>query len=222
MNIISNPEIVISSTGRCGSVYVAKLLTSVGILCDHESYFGPTGKEIENSFVSKREGLHKFPKRIAESSMFSAPFLKTLDSKTKIIHLVRHPLKVITSFTKDLNMFNQNWRDNKSFVVTESFIRKHIDIENIKDQLTAGCAYYVLWNRLIEEKFNFRFKKENDVKELFDYLEIKPDKFYQDKKCNSYEKNHNDKAKIITWEEIPDSFYKKELKIMAKNYGYIE
>ena len=85
-----------TGTGRCGTTYMARLLTSLGIMCGHEAIFNYDGilkanlrlqgkLNIKTSHVSSHdiltdtpiESWHDPETAIAESSYLAAPFLKT-------------------------------------------------------------------------------------------------------------------------------------------------
>jgi len=107
---------LVTGTGRCGTVYMARLLTLAGIPCGHESIFDWKGitwakrrlageVPLELSSIStirlengrwspEPEWLTDVEAIEAESSYMAAPFLEeSFLSETKVIHLVRHPIK---------------------------------------------------------------------------------------------------------------------------------
>jgi hypothetical protein len=123
-------DYVVTGTGRCGTVYMAKLLSSIGIGCGHETIFQPDGIEfaierIKNStelpalnvsFAAKltsktdeKQGISWFQgdfEICADSSYMAAPYLDhPLLEKTSIIHVVRNPIDVINSFLVGLVYF---------------------------------------------------------------------------------------------------------------------
>lgn len=221
-------KFIVASTGRCGSVYFARFLTSVGIPCNHECVFKREGfardriKRPITSVVSRREGLQDSPNPMAESSLFSVPFLNLpLFNKTKLIHLVRHPLKVVTSFSLDLKTFSNEWN-----TLNPNHMFKHyLSLDNCRNAIECACKYYVEWNKKIEiacksHKFHFHRIEDEISDSLFEFLEI-PSKsnYYNDKLCNSFSKRHH-KAPLISLNDIPEGSLKDELIKMGLQYGY--
>lgn len=80
------PSFVITGTGRCGSAYIARVLTDCGVPCGHEKWFNPYGTT-DNSFVG-------------ESSCFALP-VGLYGFGGKVFHQVRHPLGVISSLLRE-------------------------------------------------------------------------------------------------------------------------
>ena len=118
---------IVVGTPRGGTTYFAKFMTSVGIPCGHETIFCiesegvPYHSKIEkvksrhHSLVSLNDSINKKrlkkwideEKIIADSSYMSAPFLNDpIFENTKIIHLIRNPIKVISSLVIDLHFFH--------------------------------------------------------------------------------------------------------------------
>src|SRR6516225_10533359 len=99
----SKLSFLIVGTGRSGTVYLARLLTGVGIPCSHERVFNgndiddairaleaPGGK---NSECSRYFGLDEHTLPLAESSYMAVPFLlHPWLADAAIIHVVRDPL----------------------------------------------------------------------------------------------------------------------------------
>ncbi|RTK93330.1 MAG: hypothetical protein EKK64_10500, partial [Neisseriaceae bacterium] len=123
---------LVTGIGRSGTVYMARLLSSLGIMCGHESIFQKDGldfslirlknkkerllsdtsrvaiRDINNKIIYEKEIWFNPQEQIAESSYMSAPFLDNKELKDcKIIHVVRNPLKVISSTYYDVNFFEE-------------------------------------------------------------------------------------------------------------------
>ncbi len=167
-------QYLITGTGRCGTVSCALLLNKIGIPCSHEAIFTYNGfieqnidEEVENSFLSSFHIGNKI-KCIAESSYMAAPYLDKIPN-TKIIHVLRNPLKVVKSYTHGLNFFANNTPD--PYNKYENFIYKILPELTIKmPQIDRCCLFYVMWNKLITRK-HFTFKIENGLKQLSDFLQ---------------------------------------------------
>jgi hypothetical protein len=200
-------KFLITGTGRCGSVFFARWLTHLGIPCGHESIFDWNGLDIAIQRIQ-----NKIPKALsiisqencnamewidpdiieAESSYMSAPFLDhSILDKTKIIHCVRHPVKVVNSFCNYHNYFqNPELHEDK----WESFIYRHIS--ELNQNLTPydrTCLYYIRWNELIEYNLNNRdchfHRIEDDMSHVFNFINVLPTtNVFDDKKINSLQK----------------------------------
>jgi len=134
--------ILITGTGRCGTGWAAKVLTSAGVECAHEGFFNP-GKW--NNAVDELVASD-MP---ANASWLVAPFLGELGA-TQIVHLVRHPKPTIDSFRR-IGFFNPRmWRVHKPY---SQFVKKHLPEawEYTTTKMRAG-SFYVGWNRMIEER----------------------------------------------------------------------
>ena len=225
-------KVLITGTGRCGTVYFANLLSSIGIPCGHEAIFTPDGLDeainrLENpSLIKFSECTSKLPKWaesesiVADSSYMSAPFLsQDILSNTKIIHLVRHPIKVIRSFV-NANYFNNNWPAHT--VPYQKFIKDNIPhiYDNNLDNANRAALYYIEWNKLIEKNI---INKEHIFHKIEDSDEIV---------CNFLNKkiaNEKIDNKINSWvntKEINinqfDSKIKKDIKDIILKYNYNE
>lgn len=230
---------IVTGTGRCGTTYMARLLTSLGFMCGHESIFGTGGlvvaenriyfnDKIETSLCSVKnvvidqEYERWFDPSLiqAESSYLAAPFLcGKLLKDTKIIHVVRNPLNVLSSFLYDLNFF-----DYENLDIWKNYVLKHLpNIIDIENKIERACYYYIRWNQMIENskytKEYFFHKVENKcTKELCDFLQIEqPDSFFADSNMNSWKKNRQE---TLYLKDIPDGPIKKDFIEMIVRYGY--
>lgn len=219
-------RLIVVSTGRAGSVSLAKELTLNGIPCSHEKYFTPFGVcyKNSNSIVAHNEGLGDRKCYVAESSYMSLPYLTEPIAKfAKLIHLVRNPIKVVLSFHNDLRMFHKT-SDKKKY---EKFIEKHLPIVNEYNNSLEKCiAFVIFWNREIEKSIKnrdfIRVKIEDNYSpKLASFLSIKNYKKLEDTKVNSFErwdaKSIMNKA---SEEDIYNSKLGNEVKELEEDYGY--
>ena len=222
---------------------MARLLTSLGIMCGHESIFQKDGlefslirlqnkkernlsdtsrvaiRDIQNKIIYEKEIWFKKEEQIAESSYMSAPFLDIKElNDCKIIHVVRDPIKVISSTYFDVNFFEDP--EQKEYV---KFVLKYIpEIEKIKDKLEKTVAYYIAWNRLIEEKLKNREHLFVNIErmpseKLFKFLEIPyTNNYFKDRKINNWNKRDKD----LTLNDIPEGQTKKDLIKIIEDYNY--
>ena len=207
---------------------MARLLTDLGIMCGHESIFTSEGiddaieklnkkKSIEISDVSKDKNSENWfdaNLQIADSSYMAAPFLEhDCLSNCKIIHVVRNPIKVISSTYIDANFF-----DCPIQIPYIYFVYSHLpELKNIKNKIERTVAYYVWWNELIEKTCQFRIQVECIGQKLFDFLEIeKPEKIFDNNKINAWNKRKKD----LTLNDIPNGSIKNEFIKKIEQYGY--
>jgi hypothetical protein len=240
---VKNLKYLVVGTGRCGTVYVAKLLSSIGIPCTHEAIFRhdgidaaldrlQCGKELEVSFISKlasvieeRSGVRWFngndrEEVIAESSYLASPYIDHPSLKNVIIiHLVRHPMKVINSFVSGFEYFNDWCLTAKDYKDCHKLIYEFIPELNQEISPVLLCALYcVRWNQMIEKKAKghqyFLYKVENEI-DLFNYLNLYPTNYYNNRKSNTklgLLDNYN------SFNQIPDGNIKDELINLYKKY----
>ena len=109
---------IVTGTGRCGTLYMANLLTTFGFPCSHEGIFTNEGLPkaldavkgripVSSSRISRKQNLSDYEMEIAaESSYMAAPFLNSFNS-AQVIHVVRNPIDVVKSFVKKLNYFGE-------------------------------------------------------------------------------------------------------------------
>jgi hypothetical protein len=236
---------LVVGTGRCGTVYMARLLTSLGVTCGHECCFDWRGFDyaeakldglipMQTSDCSKnkfQDGSH-FPigkwldesKIVAESSYMASPFLQhKLFNETKIIHVVRNPIRVINSFIKYLEYFANRhpalWYPAKKY---ESFIYYHCpDLYWDMSQEERAALYVLRWNKMIQKlsegKERIFHRVEDDPQSVIDFVDMKrPESFFCDRKINSFEKTKDQ----FTLDKLPPGNIKDELIEMGREYGY--
>jgi hypothetical protein len=230
--VVKKLKYIITGTGRCGTCFFAKFLTSVGVPCGHEYIFGPQLDDVpvklkrERSKLSavSQEGVPKWVDEstiIADSSLLAAPYLDHRMLKNcKIIHLARDPLLVISSFVLDGGYFVGYCPKD----IWEYFIYTHVPELTAKmSAIERAVNYYIEWNKLIEEKAQgkerlfFRIDRD-DLSKAMDFLEINPSLLpisFSDKTCNTWKKRSHD----VTYEEIPQPA-RNQLREIAERYGY--
>jgi hypothetical protein len=232
---------IITGTGRCGTVFFAKLLTSVGISCGHETIFSYDGIERakarlngklrrELSQISKsstNQGEQKwFPDGIkniqADSSYMAAPFLD-LFPEAAVIHLVREPMEVINSFVDGFGYFKDSCLNNPSEKVYHEFIYKHApSVLDYVKPLDRAAAYYIAWNEMIERKVRGKYLRFSlnyqRFDRLFNFLEVTP-KTYSTKRLN--ERSHLRK-KYTMVSEIPSCELQEKLNKIKARYFQVK
>lgn len=229
---------LITGTGRSGTVFLARFMTTLGIQCSHEGVFNIGGIEeakeilitnkIKNSDcslyeISKNEKVKDWliPDLVsADSSYMAAPFLNDEILKdTKIIHLVRSPLAVLSSWVLDQNFFSEN--PDKSYEIYRSFIFKHMPIINEeKTEIEKACRFIIDWNILVEkcpqEKILVKIE-DYPFENLLKLTNKKNNNLLSNQKINSWKKTN----KRLKLEDIPEGKTKEDFLIHIKKYKYL-
>lgn len=240
----TNLKFIVTGTGRSGTNFVAKLLTQLEIPCGHECIFNnepfeqillklynPSLRELSYCSIHDLTNITDEPpelekwvdesQTIAESSYMAAPYLMLNELKDiKIIHVIRNPIKVVSSFVKSLNYFSENNPTN----AWEINIYNNIpELSNITTQIERACYYYCKWNDLV--KINAKNNKyilcklENIDKNenFYKFIEKEKQEIQISKKTNVInERNENFKMSDIPSGEIKNEFYAK-----CNEYKYI-
>lgn len=227
---MNNLKFLVTGTGRCGTVFMARLLTSAGIPCGHESVFDYDGiigaklklqgqKPIGGSVCSKlaEEGWVNPNEIVAESSYMAVPYLfSPLLKKTKIIHVVRNPLDVISSFVKDLNYFSHAVPvDDKYQRLIYHFLPVLSHIEN---QIIRACYYYIEWNIAIEKSQQPKIfhRIEDDPAPVIEFVGGNSENLFSNKTINTMRVRKNN----FSFSDIPNGPIKKQLlRISERYYG---
>ena len=232
-------NLVVTGTGRCGTTYLAKLLTSLHYFCGHESIFNYEDEEIIKkrllnkdytlSICSQSTANVRFHEDKmnwvnldeikADSSYMAAPYLNWKElSNIKIIHLYRNPLDVIRSFVHDLDYFSKNHPNEKNIYNELGFEQKIWKflplLSDIDNQLERACYFYIEWNKLITK--NCKNKKVLEIKIEDDDKIQKIKKFINIKENFDYfddkkENTRNIKNKKIKLKEIPSGKIKDKI-----------
>lgn len=229
---------LIIGTGRCGTVFMARLLTSLGIPCGHESVFDWRGIELavkringeslpelshtssiiwENGkTVPESEWLTDMTSLKADSSYLAVPFLaEEVLKDVSLIHVVRNPVKVIHSFCHHIDYFASSKPKNGY----EEFIYSHIpELTEEMPQYDRACLYYIKWNEMIEKSSPAFFHRvEDGPKPIMDFLGVYSEKVYSNTKVNTYQKWSENQFYIhsIQDKNIRDAFVE-----MGRRYKY--
>ena len=233
---------LVTGTGRCGTVYLSRLLTSLGTPCGHESIFGVYGLMFAlrrlavldpcyNSLSSSRDGeqgrIIDLPD--AEASYMAAPYLASglFHNCDKVIHLVRNPLEVVNSFVNGLRYFasqNTIWENDKGEFVScgyHRFIYQYVpELTATMTPIERACLYYVRWNQMIEKFLppnGVRVRLEDCPQAIFSALGTEPPHiYYEVTNSNTADK----KGKTTSLLDIPDGKIKLEFVSIAERYGY--
>jgi hypothetical protein len=121
------PAFVVVGTGRCGTTFVAQLLSEAGVPCGHEKVF-------------RRRALTPSFSLAGDCSYLAVPHLASFPGT--VIHVVREPLAVIRSLV-GTRFFERSPTDGYLAPVAA-----HMALSG--DPVRDAMRYYVLWNRMCE------------------------------------------------------------------------
>lgn len=211
-----NLKYVITGTGRCGTVFLARLLTSLNIPCGHESIFDWNGLPAAKARITGQlkpylsycstanfkngewtpepTWLTDISQIEAEASYLAAPFLKEeILQNTQIIHVTRNPVHVIQSFCNYIDYFQSESPNNKY----EQFIYSKLPILTQKMSIYERAAlYYIEWNKMIEEAKPIFYRLEDGTQPIIDLIGTQAEKIYSDTTANTYKKSTDKKFAI--------------------------
>lgn len=228
-------KVVVTGTGRCGTVFMANVLTSIGWPCGHEAIFGPDGIEVareiiqgdrphENSEISRNgEILSEEMSLVGDSSYMAAPFLREIDSV--VIHLVRNPIPVVASLIGGLFRNFQSteptdFEDMPDHIKYESFIYKHTpELRREMPQLDRACLFYLRWNEMIERsgKVDIRHRVEDPIQRVLK-LFAHEGECYSHTACNSFAES----SRKWSTAQVEDREIRSGIRDIMKRYGYEE
>ena len=221
-------EYIVTGTGRCGTLFLANFLTSSGTPCTHEAIFTPKGLDFDvlegrkkpvNSGISRGDNLAQYEQEIrAESSYMSAPYLHKI-KKPRVIHLIRSPQKVVSSFLcPDFEYFSFPYPSTPpQHISYETFIYKKLpQLGQDMPKLDRACLYWIEWNEMIESsgRVNYTHRIEDSTEKLEGFI---------GSKANYSKISNASKIPGPKWSpsEIQSPSIRKRLLDLAKKYKYV-
>ena len=160
---------IITGTGRCGTTYISQLVTKYIGKCGHERVFHP--------LITERSLLTALlcSDYVADSSWLAVPWLyHTKLRKVPVIHIVRNPAAVISSFISHNVYANIRsltvppYAHRMRFAV---YAAKHLPALRKLPDLEAGIRWYIEWNTRI-----MACKEHRDYRLV--HLEKMPSEFF--------------------------------------------
>ena len=240
---------LVTGTGRSGTVFMARLLTSLNIPCGHESVFdraddinayrarGQGNLLPQCSFAATHDVLTGKPHDewldesdlLAESSYLAAPFIDypgLLDDDVKVIHVVRNPINVVSSFVYDVEFF----MNGPKAAGYDTFVSKYLPAlksmspcDTPMKAINKTVFFWTKWNKMVQQKSigreYFRFNVEDKcTPELLDFLDVDdpPADIFDNDKINSWKVDR----RKITLDSISDPHILAEFQELAEEYGY--
>ncbi len=181
-------KIIITGTGRCGTLYISKLLSFCNIFCGHETIFDHSSwnKILQRIYGNEELNLSKIAKKnygdylkdniiVGDSSYMAMPYLDmNIFNDCFFVHIIRNPIDVINSFCHNMHYFYDDTYSsldefNRKYI---NFIYKHVpDIKKYKNPYEKAACFYLYWNDQIEKKL----KNKNKIKIKIEEVGIKKD-----------------------------------------------
>ena len=157
--------LLVTGTGRCGTGYVSKLLTSTGHACTHEGIFNLSGWDValDNLTLRRKNPWWGWE---ADASWLATPFLDRpeLDALT-VVHLIRHPKLVIDSHLR-LMLYRHLGPYYK-------WMAGHIpEINGYHTPEDKSAYWYITLNEMCEKRADIRHRIEDPDIDLLGALGI--------------------------------------------------
>lgn len=228
---------LVTGTGRSGTVFMARLLTSVGIPCSHEMIFDHRGLECaENRLKGQQYMQLSWASRAkyengkwteldqwlpdckeiqAEASYMAAPYLSSPVLKdARVIHVVRDPVKVVNSFCNYIDFFKQETPSNDY----EHFVYSHVpELKERLPQYDRAALFWIRWNRMIEKSEpQLLHRIEDGASRVLTFLG-KSGPCFSDDQINSFKKPVSETFSI---DKIKSKLIMDEFVSLGRSYGY--
>jgi len=195
------PEFVITGCPRSGTNFMSELFTQAGYSTNHESFYGMPGF-----------GTYRRPS-YGEASWLAAPFFER-DGNRPWLHIVRNPLKVVSSLKHSGFFTEKSWKINPY----THYVGLHMPEIKELDELDQYLFFWIYWNKFLAKKLIRRWKLEDIIKDpeaLFKELGWEVKGKLSTKKTNSYKG-----VKYLALEDLKDCKYYDEFVKTAKQMGY--
>lgn len=199
---------IITGTGRCGTKFASKAFTSAGIPCGHEQVF---------RFRRMRRPARHL---VAESSWAALAYLDSRWAREAIlVHLVRHPLKVIGSWLGSDGLIHADVSERPGLRRWNVFAARLLpDLYEFDNLQEMGAYRWVRWNSLLEEhtaRRESRFcRVEDGLAATIASLGERGVPTYGDTRCNTLP--HPE----LLLADIPSGRWRDEMVAMGERYGY--
>ena len=199
---------LIVGTPRSGTTFMSKLFTSAGWPTNHEAWFGNPGY---GTWLRDATG---------EASWMALPFTEEVKRRNKdarIVHIIRNPLKVISSLMHSNFLTYKAFQRNAYTMYLKSQLPEIVAYED----LDRYIFFWMRWNQECRKRADLTYRIEDinkDLGKIFKDLkmEVKEDvEFHSDKKTNGYKGVKQ--MKLKDFEECV--FYDEFIKV-AKEFGY--
>lgn len=205
--------LLVTGTGRCGTGFASKVLTSAGVNCTHEGIFNlnPSTDPFEQMQLRRDNPAWGWQ---AESSWLAVPYLDRPEMRgLTVVHLVRHPKTTIDSIVRTGILApetrNKYWRWQRDQVP---------GLDPTAPPAEQAANVYLWWNWAIEQYAHLFHRVEDGGEVLLDKLGIdyEPGQVFND---NRYNARVGFAPSDIYLETLPARL-RDELQTMCERYGY--
>lgn len=153
-------DIIVTGTGRSGTGFAAKWLSSIGIPVGHEAFFDYRGYAVALQRLQMRDDS-----LVGDSAWAAAPYLGSQPLENAlVIHQVRHPRKVAESCMRQPP--HRQYREYMEW--HEPRLSKY------SDELNRAICRWVYWNQKIENQLcgraSFFWRIEDGTDKLWRFL----------------------------------------------------
>jgi hypothetical protein len=191
--------LLVAGCPRSGTHYTAALLQHLGLRVAHEA----VREDGTVSWVHITSGTYVVPERNRSKEVSNEGF-------DRILHQVRHPLKVISSMQ---TLRKCSW----------DYMARHISLDTRAPVPVRAMKAWVEWNKLIEKKASWRFQIER-IKDVFpEFLNqagIQPVAYpvlpHEARESRTHRYNPLDWGHLI----YSEPSLAREVAAMASRYGY--
>ena len=209
------PKVIVTGTGRAGTHFAASFLFHNGLPCGHEELFGPYGPY---------PGWKGYE---ADSGWMAVPFIKDeWCASVPVIHVVRHPYKVIKSYI-ELGFFEEKPKGHEKILSWPLLP----DIATQTSRVRRAAYFWLGWNRLLLESVGCRkymvfLTGKQNHREMLDFLGISSnvDHIKSHEKWVNYRDDIKKKVGVKFTENIHEELkqwdHRDEFYEMAQTLGY--
>ena len=158
-------RLIVTGTGRSGTGFAARWLTSIGIPAGHEQFWDHRGHEHALHMLAARHYQMQ-----AECSWEAAPYLSSQPLKDALaIHQVRHPKKMIESCMRVPPSLAPHYA---------MYLERHLPpLRQYKTEQNKAACRWVYWNLMIEElllgRTTYFWRIEDGTDGVLDWLDSK-------------------------------------------------
>jgi hypothetical protein len=171
---------------------------------------------------------HRWAGLRGDSAWPAAVLIDTFPPEWPIAHLVRDPIRVITSL--HTSGFTNRKLENTPYM---KYVRARLPAMNqIRDDLTRAVALVWMWNRVVEQKseghFSRRFRIEDistDPEALVRFSTfltgVVPSTKVAEEVLEIIPRNYNTHRRgSVVWSNLPEGMWRDRLVEMTLEYGY--
>lgn len=217
-------KFVVTGTGRSGTGFIVDVLRNCGLRVGHEAYFGlgagfrdsTTDHTLQSRLLVE---VRRWIRRLdGDASWMAVPRLSAFDGA--VLHQVRHPLKVISSFA-GMRFFSTS----SSYL---DFASQHFDVTG--DDLMDSIRWWTQWNEAAETHAHLTYRLEDLGPDLLQDLLIqmgfpKTRRLAADAISRASGPINTASSKgfrplDVSWSSLPSCRETRHLLDLADHYGY--